>query len=292
MRNFLRSIGFISVLFVLLYGYLVWKNSVSVTTPGQTELAATLENSIQWLEQNRDLVLSDGNPMLWYMVQQAADISDDQRLQRLFEDYEQRYLKNRAINLWRPLFYPGTWIPVRFEDIASYPDYNLLFMYGITCDAELGQVPEIAVQTDAAFCDRHLLRPGCVTHQMMGIRLLQRSSCGDAAQLDDTVQQLQQRIRRQLLLDPRVGDSYMQRVLMLVESGAGGLLKPVWIRNLVDAQQPDGGWSYFEPLLPVGGDRFFGFTQRFFAIKKKPHSDFHMTAQGILLFALLTRPQQ
>lgn len=291
MRKFLRGIGFIILLLALLYGYLIWKNSASVTTPVQPELATALENSIQWLEQNRDSVLSASNPMLWYMVQQAANISSDQRLQRLFADYEQRYLKNRSTNLWRPLFYPGTWVPVRFEDIASYPDYNLLFMYGITCDAELGQVPEIAVQTDAAFCDQHPLRPGCVTHQMMGIRLLQRSSCGNAAQLNDTVQQLQQRIRRQLLLDPRVGDSYMQRVLMLMESGASELVKPVWIRNLVEAQQPDGGWSAFEPLLPVGGDRFFGFGYKFFAIDK-PHSDFHITAQGVLLFALLTHPQQ
>ena len=121
----------------------------------------------------------------------------------------------------------------------------------------------------------------------MGIRLLQGSECGDPAQLDDAVQQLQQRIRKQLLLDPRVVDVYMQRVLMLEESGAGDLVKPVWIWNLVDAQRADGGWGSFDPLVPLGGGRYFGYGSKFLAIKQL-RSSFHMTAQGVLLFSLLT----
>ena len=287
MRKFLAGISLITVLIVLLYSYLVWKNNASVTALERTEIEATLENSIQWLEKNRDSVLDIGNPMLWYMVQQAADISGDQRLQRLFANYEQHHLQNRSANLWRPLFYPGSWIGVRFEDISGFPYYNWHFIYASLCDRDLEKVPEIAIQNNPDFCDRHPLRPACVTHQLMGIRLLQRSECGNPAQLDNTVGQLQQRIHRQLLLDPRVVDVYMQRVLMLVESGGGDLIKSIWIRNLVDAQQSDGGWSSFDPLVPLGGDRYFGFGPRIFAVKT-PHSDFHMTAQGVLLFSLLT----
>jgi len=55
----------------------------------------------------------------------------------------------------------------------------------------------------------------------------------------------------------------------------------------VDAQQDDGGWSHFEPLLPLGAVRYFGYGQKIFAIKQ-PLSSFHMTAQGVLLFSLLT----
>jgi len=283
----LRGISFITVLLVLLYGYVVWQNNTSVTPPERTELEATLENSIQYLEQNRDSVLATFNPMLWYMIQQAANVSGDQRLQRLFADYEQRYLKNRSTSLWRPLFYPGAWTPVRFEDIASFPYYNWHFIYAIICDSELGKVPEIAAQNDPAFCDGHPLRPACATHQLMGIRLMQRIKCGDTDQLADTVKQLQQRIRRQLLLDIRVVDVYMQRVLMLAESGANNLIKPVWIQNLIDAQQADGSWSEFEPLVPLGGGRYFGYGQKFFAVRQ-PSPSFHMTAQGILLFSILT----
>jgi len=291
MRKLLRGIGFITALLVLLYGYLVWKNNASVTAPEPAELEATLENAIQWMEQNRDSVLTVGNPMLWYMIQQAADVSGDRRLQRLFTDYEQRYLKERHDNLWRPLFYPGTWVPVHFKDIASYSYYNWHLMYAIICDSELGKVPEIAAQNDPAFCDRHPLRPACATHQLMGRRLMQRNKCGDADQLADTVKQLQQRIRRQLLLDIRVVDVYMQRVLMLADSGASNLIKPFWIRNLINAQQANGSWSEFAPLVPLGGGRYLGYGQKFFAVKR-PGSSFHMTAQGVLLFALLTHSQQ
>ena len=287
MRNLLRVTSFIFFLLALVYAYLAWTNNKPVTAPHQAQLQTTLENSIHWLEKNREKILVESNPMLWYMIQQAADVSGDKRLQQLFAGYEQRYLDKRGNNPWRPLFYPGTWVAVRFEDIASFPYYNWHFIYATLCDRELGQIPEIAAQNDPAFCDLHRLRPACVTHQLMGIRLLQQSKCGDPAQLNDTVLQLQQRISRQLLLDPRVVDVYMQRVLMLMESGADELVKPIWIRNLVDAQRADGGWSPFAPLVPVGVGRYFGYGQKFFAIRQ-PRSSFHMTAQGVLLFSLLT----
>ena len=287
MRNFLRGIGFIVVLLLLAYSFETWENNKSVNSPDQAQLQATLEKAIVWLNQNRDNILSDPNMNLWHMIQKSAAITGDQRLKSLFSDFNQRYLKNRR-NRWRPLFYPGTWAPVRIEDIAFLPYYNQFIFYAFLCDRELGHVPVIAAQNDPAFCNQHPLRPACATHQLMGIRLLQRSECGDAEQLDDTVRQLQQRIRRQLQLDPRVVDVYMQRVLMLIESGASEQVKPVWIQNLINAQQADGGWSPFEPLVPLMGGNYFGYGQKFFSVKQ-PHSSFHMTAQGVLLFSLLSK---
>ena len=74
---------------------------------------------------------------------------------------------------------------------------------------------------------------------------------------------------------------------MLVESGASELVKPVWIQNLIDAQQADGGWSVFEPLVPLFGGQYFGYGPRSFSVKQ-PRSGFHMTIQGVLLFSLLS----
>jgi hypothetical protein len=219
------------------------------------------------------------------MVQQAADISVDPRLRDLFSAYEARHLAHRRNSIWYPLFHPHSWTPVRFEDIRSLPYYNWHFVYAITCDRELAKVPEIAVQNEAGFCDAHTLRPACVTHQLMGLLLLKRSECGDTEQLNATIQTLQTRIRRQLTWDPRVVDVYMQRVLMLVSSGAPEMVKPVWIKKLIDNQQADGGWSPFLPLLPLGDQRYLG-IKRLLSIGKR-ESDFHMTAQGVLLFTLL-----
>jgi len=228
--------------------------------------------------------------MLWRLVQQAGDISGDTRLTSLFSDYKKRYLDNNPNNVWRPLFEPGSWVPIRFEDIASFPYYNWHFIYASTCDRDLGEITEIAAQNNPSFCDRYPLRPACATHQMMGLLLLKRSHCGDPEQLENTIAALQQRIYRQLTWDPRIVDVYMQRVLMLVESGAGDRVRPVWLKHLVNAQLPDGGWSPFMPLAPLGGGRSIG-TSRLISIGK-PESDFHMTAQGILLLTLLTNSPQ
>lgn len=291
MRFLLRGILAIIALLALLGAYLVWNNNRAVAPPNQDQLKTTLENSIRWLIDNQQSILDSNNPMLWRMVQQAGDISGDARLKALFANYAQSYLEKRPNNIWRPLFYPKSWVPVRFEEIANFPYYNWHFIYAYTCDRELEKVPEIAAQNDPAFCDhyQHRFRPACVTHQMIGLLLLKRSQCGDQAKLGSGIESLQQRIHSQLTWDPRVVDVYMQRVLMLVESGAADSVKPVWLHQLIDAQQPDGGWSSFMPLIPIGGGRSIGISR--LPSIKAPKSDFHMTAQGILLFTLLTYPQ-
>lgn len=289
MHFLLRGVTAVIVILVLASAYLVWNNNRMVALPGKSQLNASLENGVQWLMAYQQSILNNENPMLWRLVQQAGDISEDTRLTSLFNNYKKRYLDNNPNNVWRPLFKPGSWVPVRFEDIASFPYYNWHFIYASTCDHDLEKVPEIAAQNTPSFCDRYPLRPACATHQMMGLLLLQRSQCGDPAQLENTIGSLQQRIYRQLTWDPRVVDVYMQRVLMLVESGAGEKVKPVWLKHLLDAQLPDGGWSSFMPLIPVGGDRSIG-TSRLISIGK-PESDFHMTAQGVLLLTLLTNPK-
>ncbi len=290
MRVLLWGILAIAALLATSGGYSIWHNNRSVTPPDQEQMSTTLENSIRWLTDHRQKILDDHNSILWHMVQRAGDITGDARLKELFADYTRRYLENRPNNIWRPLFYPKSWVPVRFEDIAALPYYNLHFIYALTCDRDLAQIPEIAAQNDPAFCDGHPLRPACATHQMMGLLLLKRSQCGDQVVLENSIQTLQQRIHNQLTWDPRVVDVYLQRVLMLVESGAADTVKPVWLKQLADAQQPDGGWSPFMPVVPIGGGRSIGIN-RLPGIGS-PRSSFHMTAQGVLLFALLTHPQE
>lgn len=291
MRLLLRGVTAIFTILALAAAYLVWNNNHTAPPTTTNQLNASLENGVQWLKTREQSILGSQNPMLWHLVQKAGEVSGDPRLTSLFRAYEKRYLDNNPNNIWRPLFKPGSWVPVRFDDIVTFPYYNWHFIYASTCDRDLEKIPEIAAQNEPAFCDRYPLRPACVTHQMMGLLLLKRSKCGDPAKLENSIEALQQRIYRQLTWDPRVVDVYMQRVLMLVESGAAGQVKPIWLKHLIDAQQPDGGWSPFMPLVPIGGGHSIG-TSRLISIGK-PESDFHMTAQGVLLLTLLTHlPQQ
>jgi len=276
MRILLRGILAILALLILAGAYLVWNNNRSAQPADHAQLENAFQNSIRWLTEHRQTILDTDNPMLWRMVQQAGAVSGDSHLQALFADYAQAHLKHNPNNIWHPLFYPKSWVPVRFDEIASFPYYNWHFIYAYTCDKDLAREPQITAQNDPTFCDDHRLSPACVTHQMMGLLLLKRSQCGDQSQLEDSIAALQGRIHAQLTWDPRVVDVYMQRVLMLVESGAADAVKPVWLNHLIDAQQEDGGWSPFMPVIPIGGGYALG-TKRLLSIES-PQSKFHMTA--------------
>lgn len=267
---------------------LLFANNRPAEQPTPAELQASLEAAIGWVEANREAILKQSNPVLWWMVQRSAEHTGDPRLQALFADYHARYLDNPR-NLWVPLFHPGRWVPFRIEDIEHYPDYNLHFIYGIGCDAELAEHPVVVPQLRADFCDRHPLRPACVTHQLMGFRFMQRSGCGDPAATSAAVAELQTRIVRQLTWDPRVVDVYLQRVLMLVESGAAERVKPIWLRRVLAAQRTDGGWAGIDPLLELGAAASVSLGPRGLSFAA-PRSDFHATAQGVLLMSLLAHP--
>ena len=282
---FLLSVILFSLL--ALYGVLIWNNNRDVAPVGKAEIRRSLNAGIDWLQAHRQTILKDANPVLWRMLQESARVSRDARLQSLFKAYEAIYLERRRLGMWRPLFYDNAWSPPRYEEIRNFPYYNKHFLYALNCDRDLEQYPEISEQNDPDFCDRHLLRPACVTHQLMGIRMLQRKKCGDPKKLQQTVAVLQDRIVRQLFYDPRVVDVYLQRVLMLIESGAASRVKPVWLRRVIEAQSEAGGWSNFQPLLPLFGQQSLGFTQRGVGIRKR-RDTFHATVQGVLTMSLLS----
>ncbi len=139
----------------------------------------------------------------------------------------------------------------------------------------------------ADFCpSRYPLRPACVTHQMMGMRFMQERGCGEKAEVDRVVHSLQDRIVLQLTWDPRPIDTYLQRVLMLIESGQAERVKPFWLQRVLDTQLGDGGWGNFYPLLPISNGKHIGFSGRGLSTGR-PNSDFHATAQGVFLLSLL-----
>ena len=71
----------------LFYGYRLWQNNRLTTVMDLEERLAVLENGIHWLEDNQQLILDQPNPMLWYMLKNAAEINGDQRLKALFSSY-------------------------------------------------------------------------------------------------------------------------------------------------------------------------------------------------------------
>ena len=292
MRTLLRVILILLLCVGSWYGYLVWQNNRNISEATDEDLAMALEKAIGWLETNRARILDDANTMLWWMVQQSASLTGNSRLDQLFSSYEQKYLR-AANNPWKPLFNPNSWVPIRYGDIKQLPDYNQHYLYAITCDAELGEVSGIRVQFDPGFCaEHHPVSPACVTHQLIGMRLMQARDCGDRQEVQRTIAVLQGKVRRQLTWDTRVVDVYLQRVWVLIESGAADKVKPVWVRRVLEAQLPDGGWADAEPLINLPGDAQFGFTRTGVGIFSEQDSVFHATAQGVFLLGLLMRSQE
>jgi hypothetical protein len=126
---------------------------------------------------------------------------------------------------------------------------------------------------------------------MMGYRFQQRAQCNLLPDLDSRITLLQDAIVQQLFFDPRLVDVYMQRVLMLVDSGAAERVPARSLERLMSAQLTDGSWDRMVgPLLSVG-NRAFGFTPSGLALRHQ-QGDFHTTAQGVLLMSYLkARPE-
>ena len=292
MRKFFIASTASVALIILWAGYQLWSNNRTVDAPSPMSISASLEKGIGWLVNNRSIIVNDQNAMLWSMVKESADITQDRRLQMLFSEYKLRQIDPYPGNVWRYLFDPHADIPIGVDQLIQLPDYNLYFIYGASCSTAIAQEDIIRRQHDPEFCSKyHPISPACVTHQLIGARLIQERHCLDERTISSLIRALQSKIITQLTWDPRVVDVYIQRVWTLAESGGLEQVKPVWMHRVLDAQSEDGGWTGFEPLLPVGRSYYIGFVNNGFAIQR-PSSNFHATAQGVLLMSIFANSQQ
>lgn len=169
---------------------------------------------------------------------------------------------------------------------------DIHFLYGLSCDMTLGEHNAVRQQMSIDYCpQQHPFSPACLTHQLMGFRFMQRYQCGETDDINRQVASRREVIARQLWLDPRVVDVYLQRVLMLVEGSGTQSVRDRWIRRILDNQMEDGGWGDMQPLVQLGSVRVLGFARNAMVIGT-PRSNFHATAQGLWLMALLDRRRE
>ena len=274
---------FCSVIITGAYSYAYYQNNKTVLPPTEQKIQEAFDKSIDWLHDNYNRIRQKHNPAMWWMIKEAADTSNNVRLTRLFQQYKRDYLDRTPLNIWSPFFNPNytPYVPDILE-LDHLQPYQLFFAYALTCDADLGSEPIIKQQLSPDYCQNHYLHPRCVTHQQMGVRLLQQRGCGSHKKLSS---QLLDIIESEVTWDFRVTDSYIQRVLMLAEGGAVSKIKPIWIQRILEAQLSDGSWSDFYPVLTVAGKQL-GFTSMYPRIDPET-GNFHATVQGVWLTSLL-----
>jgi len=283
--------GFIAVvvsLVLVVYLYGVYQNNREVTYPDQVLMQQQLDKSVQWLLSNEKRIVSDVNPMLWWMLHETYKISQDERIAKLLDKYHKQ---NEQIkhSVWAPLFGGNKRTYLDGYSVQNFPYYNQHFIYALNCAADIEkELPIVGLQNTPAFCHQteYFYRPACITHQLMGINFIFTRQCGFIANIDEVSQSLQKDIVNQLTWDIRVVDVYLQRVLMLLITGAQDSVEAVWVQQVLDHQLDDGGWGNFDPLLGSKEGKSLGFSARGLSLGVEK-SDFHATAQGIYILSYL-----
>lgn len=287
MKNYIAGLLLLGLVIASIFFWQVWQNNREIDSVSNENIQHHFERSVSWLNSNYAAVENTDNPILWWMIKQAALTSQNKTLKSIYSTYKKDHLDTQPANLSTPMF--DKFYRPRIPDIRAFSklaDYQTFFFYALSCDSDLGSEPVIQKQLSAEFCTMHYLHPRCITHQLMGLRFMQRYQCGYDDIVNSAINELSDIVVAELSWDFRVGDAYIQRVLMLLDTGNREKIKPVWINNILNAQNEDGSWDDLDPLLYLGNGYAFGYTSMLPKVTK-PAADFHATAQAVWLLSLL-----
>jgi len=267
----------------------VSQNNRNIEWPDRQQIDFAFDQSIKWLQTNSSKIERQHNPALWWMLKEASDISTNNDLKKIYNNYKKNYLDKNPLNIWSPYF--SEYYKPRAPDIHSISnlkEYQIFFIYALSCDKDLETESVVQKQFLPDYCTPPFIYARCTTHQQMGVRLLQKHNCGNQERLSNLSTKLIEKIHNELFWDFRVGDAYLQRSLMIAEAGRIDLLKPVWIQRILEAQNPDGGWDDIYPIFKFNNDKIFGLSSSL-PVLRKAKSTFHATAQAIWLLSLLQK---
>jgi hypothetical protein len=276
---------------VALFSSYIAFNNYKVEYPDRADILKSRNAATAWIRAHEQELLETKNPPLWWMLKESARISGDAGLEALYQKYVDRYIKNNSGNYWHHLFDNESKIRIDPDNLLGFPDYGMLILYGLSCQNQLRSLPEVKrlLQPDA--CSpygtlAYFQDMACTTHQLLGIWFIEQSACENEATTAELIRRLQDKIAFQAMLDPRLLDNYIQRVLLLQKTGAKAKIKPIWIRRILAAQRSDGGWADFDALSPGWHGTYFGWSNRSVRVRQ-PESNFHTTVQGLMLMSLL-----
>jgi hypothetical protein len=257
------------------------------------DLQIARERAVQWLLDHEGAILEDGNSALWLMVKTSAEISGDARLGDLTTRYMEQWMPpGKNMQGWRRFMEVDSTEAVDLEALRSSADYQQFFMFGATCDPHLMRWKSVQEHLSSKACPVPLLwalkDSTCSSHQMLGLHYLKERDCPGVTQVPAAMAQTRRDLKQLLWADFRVRDVYVQRALSLWWSGASSDVAPDVLTRIVRAQLADGGWSDQHVLLEGHGGYLALGGPHGLTIEPAP-SDFHVTAQALLLVELALR---
>jgi hypothetical protein len=283
------AVGYVIASFICLR-VMSYQNNLDATMPSKEDFHVAFEKTVQWMADNESKCYID-NWFLWLFAREAALLTQNKELLAIVEKY--REIKNQQggnIDGWYLLEHPDE--SFKYDPVAfgTFNHYAQAIFYGLTGNKEAGASEFIQCQLKSDFSASETaknIRSSCLTHQIFGLHYIQKGGkCGDPEQYAPLMEDLQAQIQELLTLDPRVGDVYLQRVLMLVWTGARNKVKPIWFRQILERQRPDGSWYDSHNLFQLVPGFRIGMGLHLMLLKRD-RSGFHTTAQGLFLTALM-----
>ena len=288
------SVMLLLIFFCFTLGIGYWNNNAEATSPSLLEFKQSQLKAIDWIKAHEEEVLATDNPALWWMLHDSATLSKNAYLTDLYTKYYERYLANEPSNPWHHLFDHNSQVWLQTYQYEQLPDYNQLFLYGLSCQPTLREEPQVAKLLSVDSCDKvgtlaYLQNTTCATHQLMGVYFMQQRKCENGINTQALKSSLQNQIALEATWDFRgIVDFYLQKVLMLAVTGATDKIKPQWLKRVIHAQRPDGGWDNFYEFIKLDKDHSIGWSAKGVLWVRKPESNFHTTAQGLYLMSILS----
>lgn len=284
-------------------GTALWLGNRETAAPPLAEREQAYQRAVAWVRNHESEILKEHNSALWWFIQTTAERTGDVYLMGLMRRYEAVATHEGLVRLpWWRMMQPKADVLLNVVPLEPLEPYQRFLYHGVTCQ------PVALEEGDThAFLDKRACRPAatqvllkdpaCTTHQLIGVMLLDRMACSSTSDLSALQTDLLDDIEWQMHWDVVVKDAYFQRVMMLMWQGKPEQFRAVWLKRVLLAQQADGGWvggrqfpelpSWMQPWL-IRSKLAAWWPSRFHA---GGGSDFHATAQGLLITALAITDQ-
>jgi len=273
-RTLLRAV-FIIVFIVVFIIAAVWAyNNVSLCSDEAfaKRIDIAIEKALTWTKAHRAEILKRRNIGLIKMLKEIEKL----RATSVFSDIIGYVISTPARpKCWSRLVDPNCPVDELELNITINKESldNKWVLYAIAPDKA-----KITPEQMHLF-DRNRWQGRKLTHQLDALIILRRTS-GPSKELDELIEHLCNRLKKELVFDIPVVDIYIQKVTFILRAGLPQKVRRRWLERIIANQLPDGGWN----------DRWFCFMSD----SKRPLFDFntppsnqHATLQALTALFLV-----